>query len=191
MKRVKRLIAAATIIILSLTVGGCGKVLRAEKRPVITPVPAPATSLGQQTPATGPSRQQAAGDHFVKSDSLTQAITPETASFSIPLYPKSVMISGRQTRGITPQEKETVQSTMDMYSLDSIDEIIRFYRSAGKGLTIREFQTDRGRNVTISDSPLLVPQSGYCSTRATTLILYRDNKEGRTKMTYTGFRLKE
>jgi len=165
--------------------------LKTEKRPVNTPAPTPVISSGQQALSSSPSPQQTVGAHFVKSDSLTQAITPETASFSIPLYPKSMIISGRQTRGITPQEKETVQSTMDMYSLDSIDEIIRFYRSAGKGLTIREFQTDRGRNVTISDSPLLVPQSGGCSTRSTTLILYRDNKEGRTKMTYTGFRLKE
>jgi len=188
---VKNLIFPLLVLTLSLILSGCGRIGEAEKEaanPVLpTPVPSrPLSDNASIDPSRSPERYET---NLVKDESFTQSITPESSSFSIPLYPDATLISGKKAQGMTPQEKAMIQSTMEMYSLDSIDEIIRFYRASRKGLSIREFQTDRGRNVTISDIPELVPQP-FCS-RATTLVLYRENKDGRTRMIYTGFRLKE
>ncbi len=182
------------LLTVSLVPAGCREVWKGEKEAPGPPSPASTKSraLYDNAPSAAPSGSPEHYEtHLVNDDSFTRSITPETSSFTIPLYPKATLISGRQARGMTPHEKVMIQSNMEMYSLDSIDEIIRFYRVRKKGLTIREFHTDRGRNVTISDFPELVPDPGPFCSRATTLVLYRGNKEGRTRMTYTGFKIEE
>ena len=80
-------------------------------------------------------------------------------------------------------------ATVEMYSLDSIDDIVRYYRKR-KGLTVQDFDTDRGRNVILSDGSGIVLLDDREFTRGTTLVLSRDNEQGRTLMVYTAF-LKE
>jgi len=189
---VKNLILLLLAITLYLILSGCGRIGKTEKDAANRHLPTPAQSgplSGNVSSAEPSSFQERYVTDPVNDKSFTQSITPEISSFSIPLYPDATFISGKRAQGMTPQEKAMIQSIMEMYSLDSIDEIIHFYRASRKNLSITEFQTDRGRNVTISDIPELVPHP-FC-TRMTTLVLYRENREGRTRMIYTGFRLRE
>ncbi|MDQ7824438.1 MAG: hypothetical protein RDV48_16675 [Candidatus Eremiobacteraeota bacterium] len=109
-------------------------------------------------------------------------------SFSLPLYPDASVLRYGEGGGHNPDDNEISQTVLEMYTLDSMDEIVLFYRRAKKKITIKDFATTEGRNIIITDSPTVVQGLRPGEKEGTTLMLYRDRREGRTRLIYTGFR---
>lgn len=113
----------------------------------------------------------------------------DSSDFDMTLYPGGTTVKSGRIKGISPRDEEQIQAVIEIYTTDSIDDVIQYYRKRYSKLTVKDFDTDRGRSVIISDVNGVVLLPGPGSASGTTIVLTRDNEAGRTNMVYTGITL--
>jgi hypothetical protein len=109
--------------------------------------------------------------------------------FTIPLYPYGIRSRSGRIKGISPQEKEMFISTIELYSVDSIETIADYYVKSKKPLSRREFISDTGKGVILWDNSSGLPIPGPPNREGTSLVLSMDNKAGKTLLKYTNFKM--
>jgi hypothetical protein len=178
--------------IIFLLLQGCVKNTMPPGGPVTAPSPSgsPIAQSPLPLPDHQASRNNNPGKGTADEHSVAQEIEEAKVSdFSLPLYPGGFAARNGKIKGISPREKNMIISTIEMYSVDSVEMVVDYYTRREKKISLQKFVTDTGIGVLVSDKPSTISIPGQDCDEGTTLIVSRDNKTGKTTLRYTSFRL--
>lgn len=106
------------------------------------------------------------------------------SDFSIPFYPHSTQTVGYRCVSTIPDGRTGYISRADFESMNTLDEIVEFYKR--KKYFIEDFSVYGSRKIIVSDNPAMTVYPGK-GKAASTVAFYRDQKRGRTVLVFTGF----
>jgi hypothetical protein len=93
------------------------------------------------------------------------------SDFTIPLYPGAHQVWSSRSKGFSPLDQSIMMSIMEMYTSDPFDDVLNYYKNEKKVNVMKDFITDEGRKVILSDRKEIIALPSAQGRRGTTLVL--------------------
>jgi len=106
------------------------------------------------------------------------------SDFPVPFYPGAHIQHSSKTKGLSPLDRDIMYSIVEMYTMDTLEDVLAHYYQYPVIRKRKEINTEEGRKIIFSDNEG-IPASPSRGRPGMTIVI--TGSPGRVTMVYTGF----